>query len=134
LYELDSYKTSPINWVSTRAIPKALSKNAIEAISNCYDSGAEMVEGAALLPFNPPIQWDEETSLWDFVLEQGRSGREPQQELISLKEEISANTGPRCPMMREFWAAWALTKLKTGLAGIGMTVPGLNSLKAGFGL
>jgi hypothetical protein len=38
------------------------------------------------------------------VLEQGRSGREPQQEMIALKEEI-ATTGPRSPMMREFWSA-----------------------------
>jgi hypothetical protein len=105
LYELDIYRTSPIAWASTRAIPKAISENAIEAFSNFYDSGAEMVEGAALLPYNPPILWDEDTSLWDFVLEQGCSGREPQQELIALKEEISTNTGPRSPMMREFLAA-----------------------------
>jgi hypothetical protein len=64
-----------------------------------------MVEGAALLPFDPPILWDEGTSLWDYVLEQGRSGREPQQEMIALKEEISTNNGPKSPMMREFWAA-----------------------------
>ena len=64
-----------------------------------------MVEGAAMLPFDPPILWDEDTSLWDFVLEQGRSGREPQQEMIALKEEISTNTGSKSPMMREFWAA-----------------------------
>jgi hypothetical protein len=51
-----------------------------------------LVEGAALLPFDPPILWDEDTSLWDFVLEQGRSGIEPQQEMIALKEEISTNT------------------------------------------
>jgi hypothetical protein len=70
-----------------------------------HDSGAEMVEGAALLPFDPQILSDEDTRVWDFVLEQGRSGREPQQELIALKEEISTNTGPRSPMMREFWAA-----------------------------
>jgi hypothetical protein len=70
-----------------------------------YNLGALMVERAALLPFDPPILWDEDISLWDFVLEQGRSGREPKQELISLKEKISANTGPRSPMMREFWAA-----------------------------
>jgi hypothetical protein len=54
-----------------------------------------MVDGAALLPFYPPILWDEDTSLW----------REPQQTMISLKEEVSTNTGPRSPMMRMFWAA-----------------------------
>ena len=58
---------------------------------NCYDSGTVMAEGAAMLPFNPPILWDEDTSLWDFVLEQGHSGREPQQEMIPLKEEISTS-------------------------------------------
>ena len=62
-----------------------------------------MVEGAALLPFDPPILWDEDTSLWDFV--QGCSGKEPPQTIIALKEEVSTNTGPRSPMMREFWAA-----------------------------
>jgi hypothetical protein len=84
---------------------KTLSEIATKAFTNFYDSGAEMVEGAILLPFDPPILWDEDTSLWDFVLEQRRSGREPQQEMIALKEEISTNTGPRSPMMREFWAA-----------------------------
>jgi hypothetical protein len=73
LYELDIYRTSPIAWASTRAIPKALSNNAIKAFSNFYDSGTKMAEGAALLPFDPLILWDEDTSLWDFVLEQGRS-------------------------------------------------------------
>ena len=105
LHELDIYRTSPLAWASARAIPKALSENATKALTNFYNSGAEMAEGAALLPFDPPILWDEDTSLWDFVLEQGHSGREPQQEMIALKEEISTNTGSKSPMMREFWAA-----------------------------
>jgi hypothetical protein len=99
-YELDVYRTSPMAWDSARAILKALSKNVTAAFTNFYDSGAEKVERAALLPFDPPILWDEDTSLWDFVLKQGRSGREPQQEMIALKEEISTNTGPRSPMIR----------------------------------
>jgi hypothetical protein len=105
LYELDIYRTSPLAWASARAIPKALSENASKTFTNFYDSVAEMAEGAAMLPFDPPILCDEDTSLWDFVLEQGRSGREPQQEMIALKEEISTNTDPLPPMMREFCAA-----------------------------
>jgi hypothetical protein len=64
-----------------------------------------MVEGAPLLPFDPPLLWDIDTSLWDFLLEQGLSGRETQQKIIALKEEILTKTGPRSPLMREFWAA-----------------------------
>jgi hypothetical protein len=51
-----------------------------------------------------------ETSLWDFVLEQGLSGREPQDEIIAQKEEVFTNTGPRSPLMREFWAALSFGK------------------------
>jgi hypothetical protein len=51
---LDIYITLPISWSSIRAIHKALSEKAIEAFSNFYNSGAEMVEGAALLSFAPP--------------------------------------------------------------------------------
>jgi hypothetical protein len=47
-----------------------------------------MVEGAPLLPFNPPLLWDLYTSLWDFRLEQGGSGREPQQEMIALNKKF----------------------------------------------
>jgi hypothetical protein len=42
-----------------------------------------MVVGAPLLPFDPSLLWDVNTSLWDFVLEKGVSGREPQQEIYS---------------------------------------------------
>jgi hypothetical protein len=45
-----------------------------------------------LLPFNPPLTWDKDTSLWDFVLEQGLSGREPEQEIIAPKEETKIST------------------------------------------
>jgi hypothetical protein len=67
LYELDIYRTLPIAWASARAISKALSENVTEAFTNLYDSGAGMVEGAPLLPFDPPLLWDVDTSLWDFV-------------------------------------------------------------------
>ena len=46
-----------------------------------------------------------DTCLWDFVVEQGLSGREPHQELVALKNEISTKTGPESQLMREFWAA-----------------------------
>jgi hypothetical protein len=88
LHKLDFYRTLPIAWPSARAIPKALSGNVTEAFTNLYDSGAEMVEVVLLFSFDPPLLWDVDTSLWDFVLEQGLSGREPQQEIIALKEEI----------------------------------------------
>ena len=58
LYELEIYRTSPLAWASARAIPKALSENATKALTNFYNSGAETAEGAALLPFDPPILWD----------------------------------------------------------------------------
>ena len=64
-----------------------------------------MTEGAALLPFDPPLLWDVDTCLWDFVVEQGLSGREPHQEIVALKEEIATKTGPNSPLMRDFWAA-----------------------------
>jgi hypothetical protein len=32
-----------------------------------------MTEGTAMLPFDPPILCDEDTSLWDFVLDQGEN-------------------------------------------------------------
>jgi hypothetical protein len=41
----------------------------------------------------------------DTSLEQGLSVREPQQEIIALKEEILTKSGPRYPLMSEFWAA-----------------------------
>ena len=47
-----------------------------------------MAEGAPLHPFKPPLLWDVDTCLWDFVVEQGLSGREPHQEIVALKEEI----------------------------------------------
>ena len=67
-----------------------------------------MTEGAALLPFDPPLLWDVDTCLWDFVVEQGLSGREPHQELVALKDEISTKTGPESQLMQEFWAALSL--------------------------
>ena len=39
------------------------------------------------------------------MVEQGLSGREPHQEVVALKEEISTKTGPNSPLMRDFWAA-----------------------------
>jgi hypothetical protein len=71
LYKLDIYRNSPIARASARDIPEALSKNVTKAFDNFYDSGTKMVEGAPLLPFDPPLLWDVDTSLWDFVLEQG---------------------------------------------------------------
>ena len=46
-----------------------------EAFPNFYDSGVEMVEGAPLLHFDPPVLWDVDTSLWDYVENQGLSAR-----------------------------------------------------------
>ena len=79
LYELEIYRTQPMIWNSARAIPKALIDNVTEAFTNFYDSGTEMVEGAPLLPFGPPLLWDVDTCIWNFVVEQGLSGRGPQQ-------------------------------------------------------
>ena len=59
-----------------------------------------MVEGAPLLPFDPPVLWDVDTSLWDFVVKQGLSGREPPQELVALKNEILTKTGPKSPITK----------------------------------
>ena len=103
--ELEVYRTEPMTWKSTRSISKALSNNVNETFTNFYFSGTEMTEGAALLPFDPPLLWDADTCLWDFVVEQGLSGREPHQEIVALKEEIATKTGPNSPLMRDFWAA-----------------------------
>ena len=74
LYELEVYRTEPMTWKTASVIPKALSRNVTEAFSNFYNSGAEMVEGAPLHPFDPPVLWDVDTSLWDYVEKQGLSG------------------------------------------------------------
>ena len=105
LYELEVYRTEPMTWKTARVIPKALSRNVTEAFSKFYDSGTEMVEGAPLLPFDPPVLWDVDTSLWDYVEKQGLSGRVPLQKLVALKNEILTKTGPHSPIMKEFWAA-----------------------------
>ena len=86
-----------MTWKSARAFPKALSRNIPEASTK--------FEGAHLLPFNSPVLWDVDTSIWDFVLKQGLSGREPLQELVALRNEILTNTGPKSPLLKEFWAA-----------------------------
>ena len=80
--ELDFYRTTPLAWETARAIHKALSENVTESFANFYNSGAEMVDGAPLLPFDPPLLWDVDTSLSAFVL-----------------------TGLRSPLMRAFWEA-----------------------------
>ena len=67
-----------------------------------------MTKGAPEEPFDPPVHWDLDTSLWDFVVEQGLSGREPHQELVVLKDDIFTTTGPNSPLMREFWAVLSL--------------------------
>ena len=60
--------TELLSWETARAIPQALSENVIDSFANFYHSGADMVEGAPLLPFDPPLHWDVDTSLWAFVL------------------------------------------------------------------
>ena len=58
--------------------------------------------------FDPPVHWDLDTCHWDYVVEQGLSGRDPYRDLAALKDEITAKTGPKSQVMREFWAALSL--------------------------
>ena len=96
--ELQVDRAAPKDWKSTRSFPNKESK--ISSIS-----GKEMTKGAPKEPLDPPVHWALDTCLWDFVVEQGLSGREPHQEIVALKEEISTKTGPNSPLMRDFWAA-----------------------------
>jgi len=99
--ELQVDRTTPKNCESTRSFPNEKSK--VSSIS-----GTEMTKGAPEEPFDPPVHWDLDTCLWDYVVEQGRAEREPYQHLTALHEAILTNTGPTSEIMREFWAALSL--------------------------
>ena len=99
--ELQVVRASPKNCESTSSVPK-------EKIKNSSISGSEMSEGSSEEPLDPPVHWDSDTSLWDYVVEQGLSGRDPYRDLVALNKEIEAKTGPDSEVMREFWAALSL--------------------------
>ena len=67
-----------------------------------------MSKGAPEEPLDPPVHWDSDTSLWDYVVEQGLALRDPYLDLVALNKEIEAKTGPKSEEMREFWAALSL--------------------------
>jgi hypothetical protein len=101
LYDLDFYRTPALTWNTTRAVP-ALQ----ESVANFYNSGTETVEtGGFQLPLDPPLLWEVDTGLWAFVL---ASGRDVERRIAALQKEIHTRTGPRSPLMREFWAALSL--------------------------
>jgi len=64
-----------------------------------------MSKGAPEEPFDPPVHWDSDTSLWDYVVEQGLALRDPYRDLVALNKEIKTKTRPKSQEMREFWAA-----------------------------
>ena len=96
--ELQVVRASPENCESTSSVPK-------EKVKNSSISGSEMSEGSSEEPLDPPVHWDSDTSLWDYVVEQGLGLRDPYRDLVALKSEIEAKTGPKSQQMREFWAA-----------------------------
>ena len=99
--ELQVDRATPKNCESTSSVPNEKSKNS-------FISGMERTKGAPEEPFDPPVHWDSYTSLWDYVVEQGLSGRDPYRDLVALKKGIETKTGPKSQLMREFWAAISL--------------------------
>jgi len=99
--ELQVDRAAPKNCESTRSVPN-------EKLKNSSILGTEMSKGAPEEPLDPPVHWDSDTSLWDYVVEQGLALRDPYRDLVALNKEIEAKTGPESEVMREFWAALSL--------------------------
>ena len=97
--ELQVDRAAPKNCESTRSVPN-------EKIKNSSISGTEMTKGAPEEPFDLPVHWDSDTSLWDYVVEQGLSRRDPYRDLVAMNKEIKPKPDrnlKRCESSGQFY-------------------------------